>query len=46
MMSTTFGDITRKVKVGIPSFDGQLDPKAFTDWLVDIEQYFDWYGHI
>nr|CAD1833634.1 unnamed protein product [Ananas comosus var. bracteatus] len=36
-------DIIHKVKVDAPSFDGKLNPKAFTDWLVDMEQYFDWY---
>lgn len=41
MMQTTLVDIIRKVKVGIPSFDGKLDPRAFTDCLVDIEKYFD-----
>uniref|UniRef100_A0A5B7BML6 RNA-directed DNA polymerase n=1 Tax=Davidia involucrata TaxID=16924 RepID=A0A5B7BML6_DAVIN len=36
-------DITRKVKIDAPSFDGKLDPNVFLDWLADIEDYFEWY---
>ena len=35
-------DITKKVKVSAPEFDGRMDPNAFSDWLVAIEEYFDW----
>lgn len=36
-------DITKKVTVEAPSFDGRHDPKAFSDWLSVIDDYFDWY---
>ncbi|KAA8521663.1 hypothetical protein F0562_012347 [Nyssa sinensis] len=39
-------DITKKVKVEAPSFDGRLDPSAFLDWLVDIKDYFDWTNYL
>lgn len=37
-------DITRRVKVDTPSFDGSLDPSVFVDWLHSLEDYFDWCG--
>ena len=36
-------DITKKVKVSASEFDCRMDPNAFSDWLVVIEEYFDWY---
>ena len=36
-------DITKKVKVEAPEFDGRLDPTYFLDWLANMEDYFDWY---
>ena len=39
-------DITKQVKVNAPEFDGRMDPNVFTDWLVSIEEYFDWYEMI
>ena len=36
-------DITKKVKVSSLEFDGIMDPNVFSDWLVAIEEYFDWY---
>ena len=39
-------DITKKVKVSAPKFDGRMDPNAFSNWLVVIEEYFDWYEMI
>ena len=39
-------DITKKVKVNASEFDGRMDPNAFSDWLVTIEEYFDWYEMI
>ena len=39
-------DITKKVKVNAPEFDGRMDPNVFSDWLVAIEEYFDWYEMI
>ena len=38
--------ITRKIKVSAPEFDGKMDPTAFSDWLVAIEEYFYWYEMI
>jgi len=34
---------TRKVKLDVPSFDGKIDATPFSDWLVAMEEYFDWY---
>ena len=39
-------DITKKVKVSALEFDGRMDPNVFSDWLVGIEEYFDWYEMI
>ena len=39
-------DIIKKVKVSAPKFDGRMDCNAFSDWLVAIEEYFDWYEMI
>nr|CAD1838142.1 unnamed protein product [Ananas comosus var. bracteatus] len=36
-------DITKKIKIEAPTFDGRFDPKTFTDWLTDMDQFFDWY---
>ena len=36
----------KKVKVSAPEFDGRMDPNAFSDWLVSIEEYFNWYEMI
>ena len=38
-----YSDITRKVKVDVPSFDGKIDATTFSDWLVSMKEYFDWY---
>ena len=38
-----YSDITRKVKVDVPSFDGKIDATTFSDWIVAMEDYFDWY---
>ena len=35
-------DITRKAKVNASSFDGKLDATTFSDWIVAMEDYFDW----
>ncbi|PKA46485.1 hypothetical protein AXF42_Ash012618 [Apostasia shenzhenica] len=35
-------DLTRRVKVDPPTFDGRLDPKVFADWVIDMDQFFDW----
>ena len=40
-------DITKKkVKVSALEFDDRMDPNAFSNWLVAIEEYFDWYEMI
>jgi len=39
----SYSDITRKVKVDIPSLVGKIDATTFSDWMVDIEDYFDGY---
>ena len=39
-------DITKKVKISAPEFDGRMDPNAFFDWFVAIKKYFDWYEMI
>ena len=31
------------VKVEASSFDGQMDPTKFLDWLADMDHYFAWY---
>ena len=38
-----YSDITRKVKVGVPSFDEKIDATTFSNWLVAKEDYFDWH---
>ena len=40
------GTSQKKVKVSVHEFDGRMDPNAFSDWLVAIEEYFDWYEMI
>ena len=40
------GTSQKKVKVSALEFDGRMDPNAFSDWLVAIEEYFDWYEMI
>lgn len=36
-------DITKRVKVEVPDFDGQWNPSFFYDWLIALEDYFAWY---
>lgn len=31
-------------KVDVPTYDGKLIPKLFSNWLIAMEDYFDWYG--
>ncbi|KAG5531711.1 hypothetical protein RHGRI_026363 [Rhododendron griersonianum] len=38
----TAGDITKKIKMEVPDFEGKVNPTLFHDWLASIE-YFDWY---
>lgn len=39
----TAGDITKKIKMEVPDFEGKVDPTVFSDWLASIEEYFEWY---
>ena len=36
-------ELTRKMKVDVQDFSGRLDPDAFHDWIVSLEDYFDWF---
>ncbi|XP_057958649.1 uncharacterized protein LOC131151421 [Malania oleifera] len=38
--------MTRKVKIEAPTFDGQMNPKLFQDWLAEMDAYFEWYRMI
>ena len=38
-----YSNITRKVKVDVPSFDWKIDATTFSDWIVAIEDFFDRY---
>ena len=33
----------KEIKVEAPSFDGQMDPTKFMDWLANMDHYFEWY---
>ena len=39
----TLEDITKRVKIEVPDFEGKVNPTEFADWLSSIEEYFDWY---
>ena len=39
----TARDITKKVRIEAPDFEGKVDATQFVDWLAAIEEYFDWY---
>lgn len=32
------------VKIEAPSFDSQLDPRVFFDWMADMDHFFEWYN--
>ena len=32
------------IKLEALTFDGQLDPQIFLDWISDMNYYFDWYN--
>ena len=36
-------EIAHSFKLEDLKFDGYCDPSAFSDWLADMEYYFDWY---
>ena len=33
-----------KVKIETTYFDGAYDPQGFSDWLSDIDYFFEWYN--
>jgi len=37
-------EFVHRIKVDPPPFDGVHDPKDFSNWLADIDYYFDWYS--
>ncbi|KAL6313102.1 hypothetical protein AAG906_018817 [Vitis piasezkii] len=39
----TAGDITKIVRMEVTNFEGKVDATQFVDWLVVIEEYFNWY---
>jgi len=36
-------DIIRRIKIDHPTFSGILNLKIFSDWIADLDYYFDWY---
>jgi len=36
-------DIIRRIKVDPHTFDSILEPKIFSDWVADLDYYFNWY---
>lgn len=37
-------DFTRNMKVDVTDFNGKFDPDAFHDWMVSLEDYFEWFA--
>ncbi|XP_038985543.1 uncharacterized protein LOC120111737 [Phoenix dactylifera] len=37
-------DIMRGIRIEAPTFDGRLDPKVFSDWLHEMDHFFEWYN--
>jgi len=33
----------KNIKLEAPTFNGQLDPQIFHDWISDMNHYFDWH---
>ena len=31
------------IRLEAPAFDGSLNPRIYTDWEGDMDQYFEWY---
>ena len=42
-MALGYDDRMSKEKIEAPTFDGCLDPWVFTDWLRQIDKFFDYY---
>ena len=40
--NNTAGDLTKKVRMEVPDFEGKINPTLFTDWIGSSEEYFDW----
>jgi len=34
----------RNIKLDAPTFDGSLNPKVYSDWEGEMDQYFEWYA--
>jgi len=39
-------DIIHRIKIDRPTFDDILDLKIFSNWMTDLDCYFDWYKFI
>ena len=37
-------DVVKKVHLEVVEFYGKLNPTAFLDWIISMEDYFDWYA--
>ncbi|KAL6313353.1 hypothetical protein AAG906_001063 [Vitis piasezkii] len=37
-------DVTKNVRLEVAEFYGKLNPTAFLDWIMSMEDYFDWYA--
>ena len=37
-------DVTKKVCLEVAEFYGKLNPTTFLDWIMSMEDYFDWYA--
>ena len=36
-------DIIRRIRIDLSTFDDILNSKIFSDWMTDLDYYFDWY---
>lgn len=39
-----FDEISRGIRVDVSDFTGRQDPDVFQDWLVSLEDYFEWFS--
>ena len=37
-------DVTKKACLEVAEFYGKLNPTAFLDWIMSMQDYFDWYA--